>query len=184
MKGFERKETRFSLCGLNCGLCVMRTGGYCPGCGGGPGNQSCALARCSLTHGGPEFCWECAEYPCHRYEGFDRCDSFLPHSTRQRDIARARELGLPGYLAELDQRREILRQLMEGWNDGRRKTLFHTAAVLLPLEELQGVMAALPQGDALPIKERTKAAAALLEEAAARRGLSLKLRKRPEKEQK
>ena len=93
MKGFERKETRFSLCGLNCGLCVMRTGGYCPGCGGGPGNQSCALARCSLTHGGPEFCWECAEYPCHRYEGFDRCDSFLPHSTRQRDIARARELG-------------------------------------------------------------------------------------------
>lgn len=150
----------------------------------GPGNQSCALARCSLTHGGPEFCWECAEYPCHRYEGFDRCDSFLPHSTRQRDIARARELGLPGYLAELDQRREILRQLMEGWNDGRRKTLFHTAAVLLPLEELQGVMAALPQGDALPIKERAKAAAALLEEAAARRGLSLKLRKRPEKEQK
>lgn len=184
MKGFERKATRFSLCGLNCGLCVMRTGGYCPGCGGGPGNQSCALARCSLTHGGPEFCWECAEYPCHRYEGFDRCDSFLPHSTRQRDIARAREMRLPGYLAEQDQRREILRQLMEGWNDGRRKTLFHTAAVLLPLEELQGVMAALPQGDALPIKERAKAAAALLEEAAARRGLSLKLRKRPEKEQK
>ena len=45
-------------------------------------------------------------------------------------------------------------------------------------------MAALPQGDVLPIKERAKAAAALLEEAAARRGLSLKLRKRPEKEQK
>ncbi len=40
MKGFERKETRFSLCGLNCGLCVMRTGGYCPGCGGGRGTRA------------------------------------------------------------------------------------------------------------------------------------------------
>ena len=35
MKGFTRTETRFSLCGLNCGLCSMHLGGYCPGCGGG-----------------------------------------------------------------------------------------------------------------------------------------------------
>ena len=42
MKGFARAETRFSLCGLNCALCSMQLGGYCPGCGGGAGNQSCA----------------------------------------------------------------------------------------------------------------------------------------------
>ena len=35
MKGFTRDETRFSLCGLNCALCSMHLGGYCPGCGGG-----------------------------------------------------------------------------------------------------------------------------------------------------
>ena len=52
MKGFTREETRFSLCGLNCCLCSMYLGGYCPGCGGGAGNQSCAFARCSLQHGG------------------------------------------------------------------------------------------------------------------------------------
>ena len=34
MKGFAREETRFSLCGLNCRLCSMHLGGYCPGCGG------------------------------------------------------------------------------------------------------------------------------------------------------
>ena len=34
MKGFTREETRFSLCGLNCALCSMYLGGYCPGCGG------------------------------------------------------------------------------------------------------------------------------------------------------
>ena len=64
MKDFTRVETRFSLCGLNCALCSMWQGGYCPGCGGGAGNQSCAIARCSIQHGGISFCWECPEYPC------------------------------------------------------------------------------------------------------------------------
>ena len=33
MKGFEREDLLFSLCGLNCGLCPMKLDGYCPGCG-------------------------------------------------------------------------------------------------------------------------------------------------------
>ena len=40
MKGFTREETRFSLCGLNCRLCSMHLGGYCPGCGGGAAEGS------------------------------------------------------------------------------------------------------------------------------------------------
>ena len=56
MKDFLRQEPLFSLCGLNCGLCTMHLGGHCPGCGGGAGNQSCSLARCSLQHGGVAFC--------------------------------------------------------------------------------------------------------------------------------
>ena len=35
MKGFQREDRMFSLCGLNCMLCPMQIGGYCPGCGGG-----------------------------------------------------------------------------------------------------------------------------------------------------
>ena len=42
MKGFERKNQLFSLCGLNCGLCPMRLGNYCGGCGNG--NQSLNIA--------------------------------------------------------------------------------------------------------------------------------------------
>ena len=101
MKGFTRTETRFSLCGLNCALCSMSLGCYCPGCGGGAGNQSCALAKCSLEHIGVQFCWECPEYPCTRYDGFDDGDSFVPHRNRQQDIALAREIGLKAYLAQL-----------------------------------------------------------------------------------
>ncbi len=62
MKGFKRKNQFLSLCGLNCGLCPMRLGKHCGGCGNG--NQSCAIARCSLEQGDVEYCYECKEYPC------------------------------------------------------------------------------------------------------------------------
>ena len=182
MKGFVREDTRFSLCGLNCCLCPMRLGGYCPGCGGGAGNQSCAIARCSLEHGGVPFCWDCPEYPCSRYEGFDDGDSFVPHRNRQQDIARAQEVGLEAYLARLEEKRAILDALLAIYNDGRRKTLFNTAVYLLPLEDLQSVMAALGNRTELggqPSKERALAAVELLHQAADRRKISLKLQKKP-----
>ncbi|MFR5780404.1 MAG: DUF3795 domain-containing protein [Oscillospiraceae bacterium] len=122
MRGFSRKEPMFSLCGLNCALCAMHVGGYCPGCGGGEGNQSCAIARCSLGRG-VEFCADCAEYPCARYEGFDDADSFVPHSRRRADLERARELGLEAYMSELREKAELLSELLAGYNDGRRKSL-------------------------------------------------------------
>ena len=185
MKGFAREETRFSLCGLNCALCSMRLGGYCPGCGGGAGNQSCAIAKCSLQHGDILFCWECPEYPCSRYDGFDDGDSFVPHRNRQQDIAQAREIGLEAYLTQLEEKRAILDELLAHYNDGRRKTLFNTAVYLLHLEELHTVMAALnsrPELAEQSVKEQALAAVDLLQEAADRRGISLKLNKKPKKE--
>ena len=183
MKGFTREETRFSLCGLNCALCSMHLGGYCPGCGGGAGNQSCAIAKCSLEHGGVPF-WACPEYPCSRYEGFDDGDSFVPHRNRQQDIALAREIGLEAYLAQLEEKRAILEKLLAHYNDGRRKALFNTAVYLLSLEDLRSVMVALdiqPESAGRSIKEQSLVAAALLQEAADRRGISLKLNKKPKK---
>ena len=181
MKGFTREETRFSLCGLNCCLCSMHLGGCCPGCGGGAGNQSCTIAKCSLQHGGVQFCWECPEYPCSRYDGFNDGDSFVPHRNRQQDIAQAREMGLEAYLAQLEEKRAILDELLAHYNDGRRKTLFNIAAYLLPLEDLCSVMAALssrPKLKGQPIKERALASVELLQKAADRRGISLKLNKK------
>ena len=68
MKGFNRQNQLFALCGLNCGLCPMFLSKHCPGCGGGEGNQSCKIARCSLEHGGVEYCLQCDEYPCSKYD--------------------------------------------------------------------------------------------------------------------
>ena len=160
----------------------MHLGGYCPGCGGGAGTQSCTIAKCSLEHGGVPFCWACPEYPCSRYQGFDNGDSFVPHRNRQQDIALARELGLDTYLAQLEEKRAILDELLAHYNDGRRKTLFSTAVYLLPLEDLRSVMASLVSRTELTVKERALAAVELLQMAADRRGISLKLKKKPKKE--
>lgn len=177
MKGFSRGCVIFSLCGLNCGLCAMRVGGYCPGCGGGEGNQSCRFARCAMGRGAPEFCSDCAEYPCALYEGFDDSDSFVPHSRRAADLKIAQELGLEAYLAALSEKMGILDELLGAFNDGRRKTLFCTAAYLLPLPELRCVMSELRAAAQLPVKERAALASERLNGAAAQLGLSLKLRK-------
>ena len=184
MKDFTRVETRFSLCGLNCALCSMRQGGYCPGCGGGAGNQSCAIARCSIQHGGISFCWECPEYPCPRYDGFDGGDSFVPHRSRRQNIAQALEMGLDAYLTQLEEKHAILEVLLSFYNDGRRKTLFHTAVYLLPLEDLRMIMAelsSLSEMAACSMLDRASAAAERLQKAANRRGISLKKGKKGSK---
>ena len=178
MKGFTREYTQFSLCGLNCLLCPMQVGGYCPGCSGGPGNQSCAIARCSLDRGGYAFCSQCPSYPCSRYEDFDSGDSFVPHSRRAADLARAGEAGLDSYLSELRTKREILDKLLAHYNDGRRKTLYCAAVYLLPLEDLQTAMAELESRQGLSLKERAAAAAELLQAATDSQGISLKLNKK------
>lgn len=92
MKGFERKNQLFSLCGLNCRLCPMLLGNYCGGCGNG--NQSCRIAKCSLEHGQIEYCYECRQYPCEKYQHIDDYDSFITHKRRKADLERAKNIGI------------------------------------------------------------------------------------------
>lgn len=86
LKDFKRTDLLFSLCGLNCGLCPVHLDGHCPGCGGGDGNQSCKIARCSLQHSKPEYCSQCREFPCEKYEDIDAFDSFVTHQNQKRDL--------------------------------------------------------------------------------------------------
>ncbi|MCI9332741.1 MAG: DUF3795 domain-containing protein [Oscillibacter sp.] len=179
MKGFAREDLFFSLCGLNCGLCPMKLDGHCPGCGGGAGNQSCKIARCSLEHGAPAYCFRCGEYPCERYGERDEYDSFITHQNRLGDMERARTAGLENYRTALGERRELLEFFLANCNDGRRKTLFYLAASLLTLGSLREIRREAEAMADLPLKERGTRAAALLQAAAEREGVLLKLRKKP-----
>ncbi len=152
MKDFIRSNPYFSLCGLNCKLCSMNISGHCGGCGFG--NQSCPIARCSLEHGKPEYCFQCSEYPCERYVDIDKFGSFVTHRNQKADLEKMQRIGEEAYNAEQIKKRQTLDRLLAEYNDGRKKTLFCLAVNLLPLEDLRTVF---EDGDLeLPLKDRAK----------------------------
>lgn len=181
MKGFRREDLAFSLCGLNCGLCLMHVGGYCPGCGGGEGNQSCAVARCSLAHGGVAYCWQCGEYPCARYQAEDEYDVVVTAQHRKADMARMAAMGPAAYRQEQERKAAMLQALLAHHNDGRRKSLYCLAVNLLAEDEVRAVLQRLEAMTDATVKERAALAAAMMQEAAARQHVELRMRKKPGK---
>lgn len=153
MKGFKREDPYLSLCGLNCKLCSMELGGHCGGCGFG--NQGCPIARCSLEHGGVEYCIQCPEYPCGRYGGIDAYDCFITSFHRKRDLEKFGQMGSEGYDAEQMEKRSTLDRLLTGYNDGRKKTLFCLAVNLLELDDLRTILESADRETAgLTVKEK------------------------------
>ena len=180
MKDYARSYPLFSLCGLSCGLCPMHLGGWCPGCGGGEGHQPCAFIRCARLHGSPEYCFQCGEYPCVRFEEAAAYDSFLPHRNMCRDLDRAQRMGLDACREQLEERMAVLNFLLERCNDGRKKSFFCLASNLLETEDLRRIRARLEQmSPETPVKARASLAVQLCQEAADRRSVVLKLRKKP-----
>lgn len=160
----------------------MHIDGYCPGCGGGEGNQSCAIARCSLQHEKVEYCFQCPEYPCPKYSGIDDYDSFITHRNRRADMQKAAQLGMEDYNSEQREKAEILTYLLEHFNDGRRKSFFCVTINLLELSELQAVLkdiASEPRLFELPPKERASLVVQKFQKLAAQKNLELKLRRKP-----
>ena len=181
MKNFRREHLEFSQCGLNCLLCPMHINKYCPGCGGGDGNQSCAVARCAIEQKAGEFCSQCSRFPCKRLEKIMEYDSFLPHSQMLQDLKRAEEVGLDAYRKQLEERRAILDQLLADWNDSKRKSFFCLAVYLLELDGLCRAFGEILEAGSgeVPIKEKALTAAAALKAEAQKQGVTLKLNKRP-----
>ena len=155
MKGFKRNNQLLSLCGLNCGLCPMHIDGYCPGCGGGAGNQSCRIARCSLEHDNLTYCYECSSYPCDKYMKFAKYEKI-----------------------------DILKIFLEKYNDGRKKSFYCLAVNLLELEELKSLIKQIETNSklsALTKKEQAKYVFDLFQDLAKQHSLILKLNKKSKK---
>lgn len=181
MKDFKRIDLIFSLCGLNCGLCPMHLDGHCPGCGGGNGNQSCKIARCSLQHSKPEYCSQCREFPCEKYEDIDVFDSFVTHQNQKRDLKKQQEIGVEAYRAEQEEKICILVFLLENYNDGRKKNFFCVAVNLLELEDVRKVMEQIKSAEKfgeLSLKEKAAYVTRQFQKAADKQGIVLKLRKK------
>lgn len=180
MKNFRRNNIYFSLCGLNCGLCSMRLSNHCPGCGGGE-HHSCAIAKCSLEHGAPEYCFQCDDFPCAKYKDVDKKDSFITHKNQLKDIQKAKNIGIDAYTKEQTEKVDILNCLLDNYNAGRQKTFFCIAVNLLEIQDIRTVMSYLISNTdikSLPIKDKAAYAVRQFQETADRQGIELKLRRK------
>lgn len=157
----------------------MKLDGYCPGCGGGAGNQGCVIARCSLEHGDYNYCFECSEYPCTKYDNITEFDSFITHRNQLNDMEKAKSIGILAYHAELTEKANILRYLLENYNDGRRKTFFSLGVNLLPLSDIQSIIGKIDgeASSAITPKEKALIAVKHFETIARQKRITLKLSK-------
>lgn len=140
---FNRTDGLFSLCGLNCGLCPMQIRGECSGCfNGSTCYQSCPIAPCSVRHGNVQYCYQCEEYPCRRYDGIDAYDSLISHRNQKRDLMKAKQVGNEAYLDEQREKKKILTRLLQDYDDGRRDVFYCLAVNMLEVLDLKEAMEA------------------------------------------
>ena len=90
-----------------------------------------------MEHGGIEYCFQCGEYPCPKYDHIEDYDVFITGRNQKRDMKKAQQIGVEAYNAEQAEKACILDILLAHYNDGRKKTLFCVAVNLLELQELQ-----------------------------------------------
>lgn len=177
-KDFKRTDPFFSLCGLNCSLCPMYVRGDCTGCRAGSWcARFCKIAPCSVRHGGVSYCFECPEYPCHRYDGIDQRDSLMSHRNQLRDMDKAKRMGIEAYREEQRAKVALLHRLLDEYDDGTRDVFFCLAANMLEVEDLRKALDALAASAAgIPVHERAECAERELRRIAAEKNVPLELR--------
>jgi len=179
-----RKYPQFSACGLNCGLCPRyHTVGAsrCPGCAGEgflEVHPTCGILSCNQRKG-LEYCFECDNFPCKKYSKADAWDSFVTHRKQMSDMEKARQIGMDAYAAELNKKIEILEELINNYNDGRRKGFFCLAVYLFELEDVERIMAEIKNdiNPQMTVKEKAARVVELFQAMADEKGIDLKLRK-------
>ena len=83
---------------------------------------------------------QCDEYPCEKIADLEDTVSFITVRHRLKDLDELKAIGLEAFQAQIDQKLAILADLLEHYNDGRRKSCFCLAVTLMPLSELKTVM--------------------------------------------
>lgn len=185
-----KSRPTISACGIDCGLCPRYyTVGpsKCPGCVPpgflDMGGQWCKMTRCAVRDRGNETCAECPEFPCYRFEGWDASDSFVSHLNSIANLHAIKERGIESFAEQQRKRIALLETMLGEFDEGCSKSFCCLACTLPPIDDLETALSAarrevvekgVPPDDK---KSRAKVLHGLLDSAADRLGITLKLRK-------
>ncbi len=181
------KHIEIGICGLSCRLCPQyHTVGKsrCPGCKSeyrmGAG---CPFITCAMKKKGIEFCWDCRDsntcekWKKHREAG-KKSDSFKSYQKLEDDIAFLQINGVAEFEKTQIIRENLLKVMLQEYNEGRSKSYYCIVATVLKVEELEEALdKAKKESEGLNIKEKAKLLRFILDEIATKNNYLLKLRK-------
>jgi len=181
------KHPTVGICGLSCVLCPRYqtdAAGRCYGCKTESRmSAGCPFITCAIKKKGVEFCWDCDEnttcdkWHKHREHGRTR-DSFKCYQTLERDIKLVLEQGVHALVQSQNEREQLLKRMLEQFNDGRSKSYYCIAATVMDAGDIrQALSEANRKSGGLDAKASAKLLHGILDKIAAEKGYLLELRK-------
>ena len=143
----------------------------------------CPFITCAIKKKGIEFCWQCKENETcekwRKHRGFSkRVDSFICYRKLEDNIAFIQKNRVNEFEKEQKTRENLLKEMLQEFNEGRSKSYYCVAATVLEIEELEETLnKAKKDSLELEIKERSEIFHSILDELAERKNYYLKLKK-------
>jgi len=132
---------------------------------------------------GIEFCWDCeANKTCeiwkkHRQFGKQH-DTFKCYQKLEDDISFIQKNGVGDFEKIQRTREEILKEMLQGFNEGRSKNYYCIAATVLEIGELEEALTRANKTSAgLEMKGKSRVLHSILDQIAEQKNYCLKLRK-------
>ena len=184
----EIKYPKIGICGLSCRLCPRyhtKTESKCNGCKSkGRIVVGCPFITCAIKNKNVEFCWECKQHTlCVRWQksrDFSKDhDSILCRQKLEDNISFILKNGVEEFEKQQKIREQLLKEMLQEFNEGRSKSYYCIAATVLEIEELKNTIIEAKahskvMGD---IKQKSKVLHSILDGITESKNYCLKLRK-------
>jgi len=146
-------------------------------------SAGCPFITCAIKKKEIEFCWQCKENEtCEKWrkhrEFSKQVDSFICYQKLEDNVAFIQKNGVNEFGKVQKTRENLLKEMLQEFNEGRSKSYYCVAATILEIEELEDVLTkAKKKSTGLEVKDKSKVLHSMLDELAGRKDYYLKLRK-------
>jgi len=143
----------------------------------------CPFITCAIKKKGIEFCWQCKENEtCEKWrkhrEFSKQVDSFICYQKLEDNITFIQKNGVNEFEKLQKTRENLLKEMLQEFNEGRSKSYYCIAATVLEIVELEEALTKAKKDSAgFEIKEKSKVLHSILDEIAERKNYFLRLRK-------
>ena len=175
------------VCGLSCRLCPWyhsKGKSKCKGCKSKFRIVAgCPFITCAVKRKGIEFCWNCIEKEnCEKWQkhrdAAEKYDSFTCYQKLEDNIQFIQKNGVDEFERLQKHREQVLKEMLQEFNEGRSKTYYCIASTVLEIEELEAALKQAKEATKeLDLKGKTRFLHALLDYIAEKKQYCLKLRK-------